>query len=257
MLKAPSDAGAPFDYIVCTNKAVNQDSIPPILKPAVGEHTTFVILQNGVGNEETFRKSYPNHTIISGVVWVGAIQTSPGVIKHFTSENTEVGLFPHTKLDQQVEQQRLDQFVRLLRNGGTSYEVKDDIQVQRWQKVVWNAAWNPLTTLTGVNTQTWLRTPEAMTMTKRLMREVIDVGRQCGVALDDVLVDTLIDRILAMPGILSSMHEDAKQGRPLEVDVILGHPMKKAQELGMDVPTLSAVYAMTMAVNGRIVQGKQ
>jgi len=65
-----------------------------------------------------------------------------------------------------------------------------------------------------------------------------------------------MEKINAMPGIGSSMQTDAKEGRPLEVDVILGYPMKKARELGVEVPVLSMVYALTMAVNGRLVSSK-
>ena len=88
------------------------------------------------------------------------------------------------------------------------------------------------------------------------MREVIDVAQRCDVPIEHSLADTLVDKILAMPGIFSSMHGDSKAGNPLEVDVILGYPMKKAKEFGMDTPTLSTIYALTMAVNGRIVQSK-
>ena len=67
------------------------------------------------------------------------------------------------------------------------------------------------TTLTFVDTQTWLASPEAMEMTKRLMLEVISVGQRCGVPLKNELVDVLIARILSLPGIFSSMYVDAKE----------------------------------------------
>lgn len=50
------------------------------------------------------------------------------------------------------------------------------------------------------------------------------------------------------------MYVDAKEGRHLELDVILGYPMKKANEFGMDVPTLSTLYALLKAIDGRLGQ---
>ena len=91
-------------------------------------------------------------------------------------------------------------------------------------------------------------------MTERLMLEVIRVGQRCGVPLKDDLVSVLMKRILSLPGIYSSMYVDAKEGRHLELDVILGHPMKKAKEFGMDVPTLSTLYALLKAIDGRLGQ---
>lgn len=251
--KTPADAGRTFDYVVCAHKALNQDAVPPQLKPVVGPETTIVIIQNGVGNEEPFRSAFPECTIISCVTWVGATQVSPGLIKHTKSEAAEFGLFPNPQIDEKVEKARLDRFTTLLENGGTKFTVEDNIQIKRWEKVVWNAAWNPITTLTMIDTQSWLKSSdEAVQMTRQLMKDVIDVGKRSGVPLEDDLVDRLITRILGMPGIGSSMQTDAKAGRPLEVDVILGTPVAKAKEFGMAVPTLKTVYALTTAVNLRL-----
>lgn len=150
----PSEAvGRTFDYIVCANKAINPQSIPPLFKDVVGDQTTLVLMQNGVGNEEPFRHEYPRNTILSGVVWVGGVQSTPGIIHHTKNEDTQLGLFPNSSLDEKVEGERLDTFTGLLRKGGTKFTVHENIQIQRWEKVVWNAAWNPLTTLTGIDTQ--------------------------------------------------------------------------------------------------------
>lgn len=119
--------------------------------------------------------------------------------------------------------------------------------------MVWNAAWNSLTTLTMVDTQSWLHSSSTATpVTRRLMREVIDVGRACGVPLEYTLIDALMDKILAMPGIGSSMQTDCRNGRPLEVDVILGFPAQKAKELGMDTPMLEMVHVLVRAVDLRL-----
>lgn len=58
-----------FDFIVCAHKAIDQDSVPEQIAAGVDpSRTTIVIIQNGVGNEEPFRKLFPKTTIISCVV---------------------------------------------------------------------------------------------------------------------------------------------------------------------------------------------
>ena len=101
-------------------------------------------MQNGVGNEDPFRSTYPQNTIISGVVWVGATQTSPGLIKHMQAENTEIGLFSNPGSDLEQETRRLEHFASIMRQGGTNISVEENVQVKRWEKVVWNAAWNTI-----------------------------------------------------------------------------------------------------------------
>ncbi|THX95303.1 2-dehydropantoate 2-reductase [Aureobasidium pullulans] len=243
VLSCPHKIATTYDYIICAHKAISPGLDPDDFRSVANMDTTFVILQNGVGNEEPFRNAFPYCSIVSCVIWVGATQDSPGVIRHTASEHTDIGLYPNPRIDATVEEARLEGFAAMLRAGGTPYTISDDIQVKRWEKVVWN------------DTQQWLSSSkESVSVTKRLMREVIGVARRSGVALEYGLVDILMERIQGMPGIESSMQVDAREGRRLEVDVILGTPMRKAREYGMDVPTLATVYALTVAVDMRIKQ---
>lgn len=165
----------------------------------------------------------------------------------------QIGLFPNALVPSSREQTRLDTLVTLLHHGQTKFQVLKDMQRQRWEKVVWNAAWNPLTTLTLLDTQRWLNSsPDATLLTRRLMCEVIDVGRKCGVELDYGLVDRLMDKINSMPGIGSSMQTDCLNKRPMEIDVILGFPAKKAKELGVETPVLDTIQTLVKAVDLRL-----
>jgi ketopantoate reductase len=84
------------------------------------------------------------------------------------------------------------------------------------------------------------------------MREVINIARGCGVPLTDDLIDQLMGKINAMSGIGSSMQTDCKNGRPMEIDVILGFPVRKARELGIQAPFLETIYVILRAVDGRL-----
>ena len=101
-------------------------------------------MQNGVGNEDPFRAIYPKCTIISGVIWVGATQTSPGLIEHMQAENTEIGLFPNEGSSPKQEQGKLEQFAAMMRQGGTNISIEKNVQAKRWEKVVWNVAWSSI-----------------------------------------------------------------------------------------------------------------
>lgn len=180
-----------------------------------------------------------------------------GVIEHNKNEDMQIGLYPNSGIDPAVDKSRLDGFVSLLAAGNTVFQVEEDMQVLRWEKVVWNAAWNSLTTLTMLDTQTWLHSSEdAMRVTRQLMREVIDVGRKCNVLLRYELIDELVQKIQAMPGIGSSMQVDCKNKKPLEVDVILGVPVRKGRQLGVPIPTLEVIYTMIVGVDYGLRQGK-
>lgn len=178
---------------------------------------------------------------------------SPGIVQHGKSEDMQIGLFPNPQVDQTAEQQRLNTFAELLRNGQTRFQILEDMQPQRWEKVVWNAAWNSVTALTLVDTQTWLHSSsEAEPFTRQLMQEVITIARGCGVPVKEGLIDDLMDKVNSLPGIGSSMQTDCKNGRPMEIEVIVGYPVRKARELGIPAPYLEALYVILRAVDGRL-----
>ena len=99
------------------------------------DNTTFVIIQSGVGNEDPFRKLFPKCSIISCVTWVGATQHKSGTITHGPDEEMQMGLYPNSEVDANVEKSRIDKFAALLLHGGTKFSVEENIQIDRWKKV--------------------------------------------------------------------------------------------------------------------------
>jgi 2-dehydropantoate 2-reductase len=186
---------------------------------------------------------------------VGASQPEPGIVKHIRSENTQMGLFSNHQGDEKLDQQRLTEFSSLLAEGKTKFEIVSNIQVPKWEKVVWNAAWNTLTALTQVDTHALLSSsPNAPPLSRQLMKEVIDVARKCEVPLEYELVDRLMDRIHSLQPINTSMQIDYKNERPMEVDVIIGFPVQKAKELGVATPILDTLYVVLTAINNRLIE---
>lgn len=170
----------------------------------------------------------------------------------------QIGVFPGDEHDAARDNERLEQFAKWMATGKTVFQVVPNIQVQRWEKVVWNAVWNPLTTLTLMDSHAWLASSDsAIPMTKKLMKEVIDVARALEVPIEYSLIDRLFERIRGLAPITSSMRTDYENGRYMEVDVILGYPVKKGKELGLDVTTIDTLYVILTAINKRLAEASK
>ncbi|RDW67582.1 2-dehydropantoate 2-reductase [Coleophoma cylindrospora] len=252
VVKTLAEAAGDYDYVVCANKAINQDQLAENLRGVVGDGTTIVLIQNGVGNEEPFRHVFPRASILSCVAWTGGVQTEPGVVHHTPSEHLYLGLYENEGVEESVEQHRQEVFAALLAYGKSPCTVwgRKEIQVQRWEKVIWNCAWNALTALTRLHTHAWLTSsPSALPMTRTLMSEVLSVAKASGLEMRDGLVDELIAKIQAMHSIGTSMLTDVEEGRRLELDVILGVPVRKGKELGVAMPVMEVVYTLIQAID--------
>lgn len=130
--------------VLCANKAL-LDASPSLsdqLRPIISPSTSIVLLQNGVGAEDPLHASFPENTIISAVVWTGGrtAETSkdgkPGA-ENFNREGLTIGVDYKKNSDKAKEDERLKKVVALLEKGGSKCTVVDDIQSERWVKVIW------------------------------------------------------------------------------------------------------------------------
>jgi ATP-dependent metalloprotease len=144
-------------------------------------------------------------------------------------------------------------YVDILKEGGHSVSLEANIQIKKWEKLICNVLWNPVSAITQCNmgSSFFETSEEAEAFGKALICDLVAVGRRSGVPLKDSLADHYIAFTKGLGTFEPSMLHDFKVGIPLEIDAIIGAPMRKAREFGVDVPTLRAVYTLISAVNGR------
>ncbi|WVN87225.1 uncharacterized protein L203_102402 [Cryptococcus depauperatus CBS 7841] len=250
-------SGVEFSYILCASKAL-LDSKPLLsdyLRPIVKPSTSIVLLQNGVGAEDPLHESFPDNTIISAVVWTGGktLPDNDGV-EQFSSEGLTIGVDYREGGVKAEEDEKLSTLVDCLKSTRGDCSVTQDIQSERWVKVIWNCCWNSLTAVTLLKTGPLLESSElALPLCYTIMEEVAAVAKAKGLCVPEGTVEKLIKQCTdaAYPGLPSSMMADVKAGRPTEVEVILGVPVKEGKRLGIPVPTITTLYTLVKAIDYR------
>jgi len=249
-----------WDYIVVSTKAlpdVSDDS--EILEGLVGKRTAIVLVQNGLGVEDPYLKRFPSAIILSAVTIVSAAQTSPGVIKH--NRWTRISIGPYipgsTSSTGSTEREMAAiesnrRFVRLMQAG----EIKDaeeyshsKLQMVRWHKIAINASMNPSAVFSnGTTNNAMAMDPELYIHLKGVMDEVLSTApKVLGTPLpkefatsEAILKSTQKNTSGSKP----SMLLDWEQGKPMELEVILGNPIRIAREKGLEMPRLQTLYAL-------------
>jgi ketopantoate reductase len=77
-----------WDFLLVATKAlpdVSDDSL--LLDGLVGDETSIVLVQNGLGIEEPYRKRFPSTTLLSAVTIASCVQPKAGVIDHNKCKN--------------------------------------------------------------------------------------------------------------------------------------------------------------------------
>jgi len=140
--------GGEWDYVVVTTKAlpdVSDDS--EVIVPVVGKRTTIVLIQNGVGVEEPYKRRFPDAAVLSAVTVVSAEQVEAGVVVQ--NRWTRVSIGPYESGEE--GRRRTEEFVGLLKAGGVKdAEVYGEraLQQVRWHKIAVRSCQHNRLTLT-------------------------------------------------------------------------------------------------------------
>lgn len=242
----------PFDYIFVCSKAFPETHT--LIRDAVSHTSAIVLAQNGIGIEEAYAKAYPENTIISGVVYLPVVQVEQGVIEHGTPlERFEIGTYPAST--SKIAKEQGIKLVELFTKGGATCVMYDDIQPQRWYKLALNATLNPICALTLCDDGNFLRSSDgAIEMACDIMREVGKIASALGYG--DVITDQTINEHMkrhvermTTGGKPPSMLQDVQQGRPIEVEAILGNMVRIANGLKVEIPYLRLLYTLAKGLN--------
>ena len=248
-----------WDFIVVSTKAlpdVSDDSA--ILQGLVNEHTAIVLIQNGLGVEDPYLKRFPHAAICSAVTIAACAQPVHGQIKHNRWTRISSGPYlPHLDTGAAKDSdaritERNNAFVALLKEGG----IKDaeayshaKLQLVRWHKIAINASMNPSSVLTLCSTNHAMASdPEFQHHLKDVMTEILETAPKVlgqPVPKEFATPDQIIRSTQRnTSGSKPSMAIDWESGKRMEIEVILGNPIRIARERGFEMPRLQTLYAL-------------
>jgi len=237
-------AGSADLVLVC----VKTQQLPGIfddLATVVGPHTVIVPLQNGVEADAQLSVRFPHAVVLPSVVYVGATVDEPGVVTHVASGT--IGIGANRDEDRHVLAAVRD----TLAKTGQPVHISNDIQRERWHKLMWNAAFNSVSALTGRVPADLLAQPDVRSLIVNIMSEVLAVGRGCGVDLRPEDIDKHIAWTEGATGMRTSTMVDRERGRTMESDGLLGVVVRKGREVGVATPCSAVVYTLLVAVDGQ------
>ena len=244
IVPSAAEYGCAADYIIITTKALPQVDIPAMIRPAVGEKTVLVLIQNGLDGEKALIEAFPNNQIISGIAYIGVTRTAPGVIEHEGGGRLTLGVYPTGESAELTK----------LCNGFAAAQVEcaatEDIELMRWGKLLWNLAFNPVSVLAnGCDTQKMITDKKLEAISYRIMKEVQATARAWGKELSDAQVEGNMQYTRDFPAYKTSMLQDFEHQRPLETEAIVGNVVRRANAKNIPVPTIETIYALLNAAD--------
>lgn len=269
-------ADRPYSFIICATKCLpdvrpTSAILGPLLKALpLSPDTAIVLLQNGVGIEEDVQNAIANvgatNPVLSGCAWVDATTVDEGrrVVQH-GNERLVLGYHRpacgHAPTDSRGPD-ALNKLCELLRAAGASAEAADDVDAARWRKVLWNASFSTICTLTRARVGDVLALPEGREELKAIMLEVLAVAHEVvskegSAILPDSVADAIIENENPLSVFKPSMLVDLEAGRPMEVEAIVGGIVSKARAHGKSTPRLEMIYAALKVIQRGLISARK
>jgi 2-dehydropantoate 2-reductase len=237
VVASAADLAETPDFVLLCIKLVEGADRIALLRDALGPKTAIVLVSNGVEIEDQIAAAFPDHELISGLAFICVTRTAPGKIWHQAYGRLALGNYPNGLSE------KTSALAASFERAGIGCNITENIGTARWQKCLWNAAFSPLSVLSGgLSTSDILSTQE--TLIRAIMAEVSAIASALGHTQPDGIIDQQIDGTHNMPPYKTSMLLDFEAGRPMETEAILGNTVRAGHRAGVAIPHLDTLYAL-------------
>jgi 2-dehydropantoate 2-reductase len=227
----------PCDLVIIATKATANEALKTILPPLLKPDTAVLTLQNGLGVEEPVADIVGPARVLGAICYIGCMRTAPGVVDCSFPGLMTIGKFG------KPAGERTQMIAALWRRAGVKCTAQDNLELQRWHKLVWNVPFNGLSIVSGgITTDVIIADEGLRLMARRLMEEVVEAAAKFGHVISRSFVDLQFERTAKMGGYRPSSLIDFEEGRDMEIEEIWGEPVRRAKQVGATVPRMEMLY---------------
>lgn len=222
----------PIQRLLVACKAYDAEAAVAQLAPRLTADAELLLLQNGLGSQDSVAARVPHARCILACSTEGAFRDGDFRVVFAGHGHTWLGdprdLSAPTWLDD-------------LQRSGIVHDWSLDILSRLWRKLALNCAINPLTVLYDCRNGGLAEHPAEVATLCAELSELLHTCGQPSAASD--LHDDVLRVIQATAANYSSMHQDVAQGRRTEIAYLLGHACAAARRHRLVLPHLDTLHA--------------
>jgi 2-dehydropantoate 2-reductase len=245
----------PCDVLLVAVKATANEAVLAELAGhadrLLGDSGTVLLVQNGIGAEPGYAAAAGGREVLGGLAFLCAQRTGPCSVAHLDFGPLTVAAHTADERPGGVSP-RMRQVAEDLASAGIACLLDEDLVRARWRKLMWNVPFNPLSVILDATTDALMADPATVALIRTLMAEVAAVAAAEGHALPDGLSAELLAATARMAPYATSMKLDADAGRPLEVDVMLAEPLRRARRVGVAMPSVAVLHEQLAFLDRRL-----
>jgi 2-dehydropantoate 2-reductase len=241
----------PCDVTIVGLKTTKNDLLAKLLPPPTREGGTVLVLQNGLNVEADSAAVVGPDRLLGGCCFLCSNKVGPGHIRHLDYGRIVFGRYapadqPPAGIDPLVER-----VAAALQAAGIDAVATSDLWLARWRKLMWNIPFNGLSVVLDASTKDLIEDPAATALARTLMEEVAAASAANGRPQPSDAIEKTLEHTKQMVPYDSSMRLDYLAGRPMEIEAIMGNPLRAAEQADVLVPSLRMLYRQLQFLQAR------
>jgi len=247
----------PQDVVILAMKAHQVAAVAADLHHLLAAGTRIVTMQNGipwwyfhkldgpwqgsalasVDPDGSIARHIDVDRVIGAVVYPASEVVRPGVIRVIEGNRFSLGELDGT------DSSDLRAIGAAFKGAGLRAPVSSDIRSEIWLKVWGNLSFNPISALTHATLEDICLFGPTRALAATMMTEARHIGEKLGVRFK-VSLEQRIAGAQAVGAHKTSMLQDVEQGRPLELQALVGSVLELGRITDTPTPAIEAVYAI-------------
>ena len=236
--------------LLCVKSYHNAEAIRT-MEPAVGDGTSILTLQNGLGGGDELAAAFGRDKVLLGAAYIEASRKAPGVIYEgggpcrivFGEEDGSASARAVAVRD-------------ALASVGVDVELSADVAAALWTKLAFICALSGMSCVARATMVEVLASPGTKELARRAVVEAEQVALATGVGLaDDVVESTMAYMTEHQESLTSSMYLDLERGNRLELDVLNGAVSRLGKEYRVPTPVNDFITDCLRVYDDRVKAG--
>jgi 2-dehydropantoate 2-reductase len=244
----PAQVG-PVDVVLLAVKTYDNTTALPMVqavlsaseRSASGERKSVVLpLQNGVDSPGELASRVGEQAVLGGSAYISAAVTEPGIITQTgTHQRITLGEFFG---DTSRPSPRVETLRDALASAGIHVEAVADARVTLWDKLIFLAPFAGLLGCARLPLGRLWSLPASRETYLAGAAEVASVARAEGIAIQTRPEE--LERTVGKlsPDVRASLLVDLEQGKPIEVEALLGSVVRRGRSSGVPTPVMATFY---------------
>ncbi|MDE5121535.1 MAG: putative 2-dehydropantoate 2-reductase [Trichodesmium sp. St19_bin1] len=241
------------DVILIGLKTTQNNLLAKFLPPLLKENTVVLLLQNGLSAEPEVAKIVGEQRLIGGISHLASNKLSFGYIHHIDDGSIRIGRYARNYQFAKITN-KMREITHDFEISGVPVYLTEDLLLERWKKLVWNIPYNSLSVILDARTNEIMGNANTINLVVEIMQEVLEGAKSCQRQIPDSYIQKMLDHTKELQPYLTSMKIDYERRRPLEIEGIIGNPLRMAREAGIKLPKMGMLYQQLKFLDTRNIQ---